>query len=1380
MSRKTRNQFLTGGLFLTLAFILSLSPLLTPAAVRAQGPDGPRKAAEFEPAGPSGRALDGEMREIVPAGTDPLLYNLSKLGVVNIIVELEAAAAIPPVAAPGMSQAQMAAAVEAQVARVEASQQTALGALSAAGVDYQLVASSQRVLNALIVRADASQLSAIRSLPGVKTAYPERIAELDNSTSVPFVGAPALWSLGAGFTGDGIKIGIIDSGIDYDHVNFGGDGDGVPEAAEFPTAKIAGGYDFVGNSWHPISSPALVPDADPYDQNGHGSHVAGTAAGYGVVGGATYGGAYDAGTPFATMDIGPGVAPEATLYSYKVGSSSNYVSEAAAILALDRAVLDGVDVVNMSIGGNFGDPNIGWAVAADNASQAGIVVVSSAGNANDVYFIQGDPSTADWAIAVAASLDGSLGIEVVGPAGSPLLGVYEAASASFGPSVYDVTGALQVVNDGTAPTSDGCQAISGFTAGNIALIDRGTCSFTTKVYNAQQAGAAGVLIANTATGAFGGLGAAAGDPYAPLITIPSVMIQYADGQALRGAGVTVHMDNTIVYGGTADTLASFSSRGPQREPIGANVGLKPDIAAPGSGITSTALGTGSGAVDYSGTSMASPHVAGAVALLRQQHPTWSVAEIKALVMNTATHFIYKGNNQTPPIYGPARVGAGRLDLANASSSEVIAYNATAPELVSVSFGIIDADAPAALVRNITMENKGASAASFTVSYESLADIDGVTYTVSPATVNVAAGGTATVQVTLNITDHAGWNAPHSHDPTVAETQNGFPRHWLSEESGLVRLTETVGAGEGPEGRAVAAPRQLWVPVYAAVRPSSTLQATTDPLPVTGMTGLELIEQAGKAVLTGGMPPYAEISLVSAFELYGESEDDAFSTGVYDSGDLQYIGVTSDYNAVKNLGGTLYDNSRLYFGLSTYGNWSSLSEEVWFEVYIDADQDGFTDYRLWNWNLGSPFFGDSSDVFIVIVDDFGAGTSYWYGDYVNDVRANVINTVPFQNSVLFMGTWAGVVGLDDTDATFDFFVASWYMDGTLVDVSDVMTYNMLAQGVDFSTDGVNEYQGAPLWQDQAGPSVPVRYDWSVYEGPNPPCVLLLHHHNVPALRADTVCLQANVTYDVGVTKTVDNPYPNEGDLIRYTITATNNSADEPVAAIVEDLLPDGIRYISHDASQGSYNEISGEWVIGILPPGGSATLEISANPRAGTLGQTITNTATITGSVGVDTNPADNTASAEILVGGPSGAPSLSLFDPALSKIGVLQPGGIGLPGEQITWTLVLTNDGTATATNIPVVDTLPDALRIDSATTSKGTVTISGQTVTFLIDSIAPGETVQMQIVTTVLTSPLDGVFVNEAIIAVPDGAGGTVILDRAQATVSGVSVLPSTGYPPQ
>jgi uncharacterized repeat protein (TIGR01451 family) len=206
----------------------------------------------------------------------------------------------------------------------------------------------------------------------------------------------------------------------------------------------------------------------------------------------------------------------------------------------------------------------------------------------------------------------------------------------------------------------------------------------------------------------------------------------------------------------------------------------------------------------------------------------------------------------------------------------------------------------------------------------------------------------------------------------------------------------------------------------------------------------------------------------------------------------------------------------------------------------------------------------------------------------------------------------------------------------------------------------------------------------------------------------------------------------------------------------------------------------------------ATLEIRANPAVGTAGQTITNTATIEGTLGTtalrvaDAVPADNTASATLTVaggtsGGGTGAAGalgladLSLFDPALSKVGVLSAGGIGLPGEQITWTLSLTNNGTATAYNVPLSDTIRSEMRVDSADISKGSVAINGQTVSFTIPSIAPGETVTAHIYTTVLSSPLDGLFTNEAILKV-----GDTILASAQASVSGVGVLPSTGYPPK
>jgi hypothetical protein len=184
----------------------------------------------------------------------------------------------------------------------------------------------------------------------------------------------------------------------------------------------------------------------------------------------------------------------------------------------------------MSVGGGFGDPVYGWATAVNNTAQAGVVVVAAAGNAGDTYFNLDSPGAADWAIAVASSLDaGSLGVEITSPAG--IAGTYLAASASFGPSTYNVTAPVVLVNDGVGTATDGCEtpfANAAAVAGNIALIDRGVCGFVVKVKNAQLNGAVGVLVANTAAGAFGGMGGAD-----PTITIPSVMITYADGQLIR-------------------------------------------------------------------------------------------------------------------------------------------------------------------------------------------------------------------------------------------------------------------------------------------------------------------------------------------------------------------------------------------------------------------------------------------------------------------------------------------------------------------------------------------------------------------------------------------------------------------------------------------------------------------------------------------------------------------------------------------------------------------------------------------------------------------------------------------------------------------------------
>ncbi len=380
----------------------------------------------------------------------------------------------------------------------------------------------------------------------------------------------------------------------------------------------------------------------------------------------------------------------------------------------------------------------------------------------------------------------------------------------------------------------------------------------------------------------------------------------------------------------------------------------------------------------------------------------------------------------------------------------------------------------------------------------------------------------------------------------------------------------------------------------------------------------------------------------------------------------------------------------------------------------------------------------------------------------------------QTNVLFLPMWAGAMGLTNADGAFDFQIVGYQMNSGVVDVTPVLTYDALAQQIDFSHDDTDAYQGPPIWWEGNGPSVPVNYDFSAGLPAVDPCVLLLHHENIPGMRAEKVCLSPNTDFDVAVTKTVDNPSANKGDSVTFTVTAINHDAVNPIDVTVNDALPSGVIYASHTASQGTYDPLAGTWTGITLAAGGSATLEISATVSDET-GTTITNTATIDLVTGVDTHPDDNVAQAVINVGGVGGTgePSLSIFDPAISKVGVLQPGGLGLPGESLTWTITVTNNGGGTATNVVVSDTIQSELRVDGADIDTGSVTISGQTVTFTIPSLGSGVSVQMRIHTTVLSSPLSGQFVNTA--NVTDGA----VSQSATATVGGVGLLPSTGYPP-
>src|SRR2546421_22761 len=267
------------------------------------------------------------------------------------------------------------------------------------GLGGKVIANYRAAYNGIKVRIAADRVKELAALPGVIGVRPLQLMKPNNLRGIPLIGAPTVWQ-NLGLHGEGVKIAIIDTGIDYTHANFGGPGTKAAfEAAKAtstqpadpalfgPSApRVKGGIDLVGDAYDagaPAGSPKLIPhpDPNPLDCNGHGSHVAGTAAGSGITSaGATYTGPYNAAT-LATpsnFSVGPGVAPKADLYSVRVFGCEG--STDVTVDAIDWAVDNDMDVINMSLGSSFGTKDDPSAVASTNAARAGVVVVASAGN----------------------------------------------------------------------------------------------------------------------------------------------------------------------------------------------------------------------------------------------------------------------------------------------------------------------------------------------------------------------------------------------------------------------------------------------------------------------------------------------------------------------------------------------------------------------------------------------------------------------------------------------------------------------------------------------------------------------------------------------------------------------------------------------------------------------------------------------------------------------------------------------------------------------------------------------------------------------------------------------------------------------------------------
>src|SRR4051812_45653521 len=358
-------------------------------------------------------------------------------------------------------------------------------AAASAGITYQERKAFDTLWNGVAITAPRSSAAAIASLPGVKAVYPDMkialdpqagVAEPDMTWAVTMTGAD-IARTDLGLTGRGVKVAVIDTGIDYGHPDLGG--------CFGAGCRVVKGYDLVGDNYNADTGVAPVPDNDPMDCAGHGTHVSG------IIGAS--------GDP-ATGGI-RGVAPGVTFYGYRVFGCVGTTDSSIMIDAMERALNDGAQVVNMSIGAAFQTwPQYPTAAASDRLVKKGVVVVTSYGNsgANGLYS-GGAPGVGQKVIGVA-SFDN---IVFPGPVftASPddHQFVYNVATAAPAPPT---SGSLDLARTGTTTsTADGCTALpAGSLAGKAVLIRRGTCSFNIKANNAQVAGAAAVILYNNAAG----------------------------------------------------------------------------------------------------------------------------------------------------------------------------------------------------------------------------------------------------------------------------------------------------------------------------------------------------------------------------------------------------------------------------------------------------------------------------------------------------------------------------------------------------------------------------------------------------------------------------------------------------------------------------------------------------------------------------------------------------------------------------------------------------------------------------------------------------------------------------------------------------------------
>lgn len=693
----------------------------------------------------------------------------------------------------------------------------------AVGHAVQVLFQYDAALNGMAVRLTPPEAAQVAKLPGVLRVQRDVLLQLHTDNGPAWIGAPGLWNGSntgglPGTKGEGIVIGVIDTGINHDHPSFADPGPvdgynyptyGLPSGPgykgvcnpvnglPFCNDKLIGVYDFTGTS--------------PMDDNGHGSHTAST----------TGSNLLNANLIAPTITINrqiSGVAPHANIIAYKACQTVEEVPDlsgcltSATVGAINQATLDGVDVINFSIGGTSSDP---WAdlnaQAFLGARDAGVFVSVSAGNSGPGAATIGSPADAPWLMAVGASTHDRKFINALvnmagGETTPPADMEGKSVTSGYGPAAIVYAGDYGFPLCGTGPSGPASNPFpAGTFNGEIVVCDRGTYGRVEKGQNVKAGGAGGMVLANDQ---------ANGDSVvADTHVLPTVHITYDDGVTLKawlasGSGHTATIAGTTLPEDPAfgDIMASFSSRG--QNPSVPDV-LKPDVTAPGVDIFAAWMSPIPPGADpefniISGTSMSSPHAAGAAALIRALHPNWTPAEVQSALMTTAfnalagggggaaVHGVLKEDGVTPA--DPFDIGGGRVDLTRAARAGLV-LDESEPNYSDANPG--SGGDPRTLNLASLADDNCVGSCSWTRVVESTLNASmtwhavtsapiGMALSVSPSSFTLAPGAPQTINVTADVSSlsEGGWHfaqiflvpddssIPDTHLPVAANTTGG--------------------------------------------------------------------------------------------------------------------------------------------------------------------------------------------------------------------------------------------------------------------------------------------------------------------------------------------------------------------------------------------------------------------------------------------------------------------------------------------------------------------------------------------------------------------------------------------------------------------------------